>query len=424
MLTVAFWTVVLLFVSLQFGPFIGLLGYLNSGDSVWTLIGLFRDICLVVLVALALSMRAMGARSAPLLTSAKWALALAVCFMLFSLWSPSALNVAVLNLRRIVYLPLLFLVILLLPWTEGQVARMFRILVGTSVLVALFGLVERALPDAFWTELLRVDDYTAATSVARFGNIGFHEGGRFFNWDFEPWLGRPLRRLVSTYVEPTTFGAGMAAALSVLLARHARGHRVGWMVAVVALAGALTLSKAFLLYLLVLAAWRTLGWPGPTNIVSLVLAGLVFGSLLTKAGYTESTFEHASGLTEAVAHLMEGQWLGVGLGGAGNYGDQANDLGGESGLGNVIAQAGLLALLPLIWIHALAGDMARAAQARRDPGAPWLAAWLLFWMLSFLFSASSLGVGGNALGFAALALYLHPASAPLRLAAQPGQAQR
>jgi hypothetical protein len=32
-------------------------------------------------------------------------------------------------------------------------------------------------------------------------------------------------------------------------------------------------------------------------------------------------------------------------------------------------------------------------------------------MLTYLFSASSLGVGGNALGFAALALYLHPSSA-------------
>jgi hypothetical protein len=50
-----------------------------------------------------------------------------------------------------------------------------------------------------------------------------------------------------------------------------------------------------------------------------------------------------------------------------------------------------------------------AARTRRDPGGPWLAAWLLFWTLTYLFSASSLAVGGNSLGFALVALYLHPA---------------
>ena len=50
------------------------------------------------------------------------------------------------------------------------------------------------------------------------------------------------------------------------------------------------------------------------------------------------------------------------------------------------------------------------AVARRDPGGPWLAGWLLFWLISYLLSASSLGVGGNALGFMALVLYIHPAA--------------
>ena len=91
-------------------------------------------------------------------------------------------------------------------------------------------------------------------------------------------------------------------------------------------------------------------------------------------------------------------------------GHDAMAVGDESGLGNAIAQVGLAGLLPLMWVRAMARDMLATGLARHDPGAPWLASWLVFWVLTFLFSASSQGVGGNALGFMALALYLHPAS--------------
>ena len=57
--------------------------------------------------------------------------------------------------------------------------------------------------------------------------------------------------------------------------------------------------------------------------------------------------------------------------------------------------------------------MLQAGESQNDPGAPWLAAWLVFWLVCYLLSASSLGVGGNALDFMMLALYLrHTATVP------------
>jgi hypothetical protein len=124
----------------------------------------------------------------------------------------------------------------------------------------------------------------------------------------------------------------------------------------------------------------------------------------------EGALAHIEGLATALQHLSEGHWLGEGIGLAGNYTLSGADFGEESGLGNVIAQVGVVALISLQWIATLARDVLHASTARADAGGPWLAAWLLFWMATYLYSASSLGVSGNALGFLWLALYLHPSS--------------
>jgi hypothetical protein len=202
----------------------------------------------------------------------------------------------------------------------------------------------------------------------------------------------------------------MAAALCAVLAKVARHEAGQGLVWLFLLAGILTVSKAFFIFLLVLVAWQSIGWPRPTSSLSLALVTSVLGFGLVRLGFSESTFEHVNGLVESLKYLASGHVLGSGIGSAGNYNDQGNEIGGESGLGNTIAQAGLLGVLPLLWVRAVGQDLALTAFRRRDPGGPWLAMWLIFWLVSFLFSASSLGVGGNALGFTMLALYLHPAS--------------
>ena len=63
--------------------------------------------------------------------------------------------------------------------------------------------------------------------------------------------------------------------------------------------------------------------------------------------------EPVAGLVSALRHLLEGHWWGEGLGGAGNYTDSGNDIGGESGLGNVIAQIGIVGLDGQIELEAL-----------------------------------------------------------------------
>lgn len=400
-----------LIAALQFGPLIGLLGFLASGDPVWALNGALRDALVLALLALAIAARAGGAGAAPLPPSARWAGVLVGVLLAMAAASDSGLYITALNLRRLVLVPLLFLALLLLPWSPGQTDRLLRAIVASTALVALLGLAERLAPEALWTDWLQIEAYTAANGFDKFGSQAWADSGRFFSWDLAGWTGTPWRRLVSSYLEPTTLGAAMAALLALALARRARGHAALGLVLLALAAGGATLSKGFWLFLAVLALWRGLGVPSPRHLLALAAAGCV-AAWTAAALQLDGPLAHVGGLTSALQHLAGGSWWGEGLGSAGNYSNDALEIGDESGLGNAIAQVGLAAALPLLWVAALARDVLATGALRRDPGAPWLAAWLLFWLLSFLFSASSLGVGGNALGFAALALYLHPASSP------------
>jgi len=400
---------VLLVLALQFGPMVGLLGFRASGADRWTLVGLARDVLVAALVLFGLPSWLAGRRRWP--ASMRWALAIVLADLVFALLSSSTLFVLAFNLRRLVLVPLLFMALWCIPWTPRQLQILFRLLLGSSVLVALLGLVERALPVSLWTSLLDIDRYNAANAVDRFGAIAFEDSGRFYSWDLETWLHAPLRRMVSTYLEPTTLAAAMATAMTLALAQGARGRPAAGTTLLFGVCGLLTLSKGFVLFVPALLAWRLLGVPSPRQalLCALLLVAAAWG--LSRLGWGAGAAAlHVDGLLSALHYLSEGHLAGEGLGAAGNYTDSDSEIGAESGLGNVIAQVGVAALLPLFWVGALAREVMATAVARRDPGGPWLAGWLLFWLISYLLSASSLGVGGNALGFMALVLYIHPAA--------------
>jgi hypothetical protein len=411
-----------LLVSLQFGPAIGLVGYRLTGSTAWSFIGGARDGLVLALVLLAAGSLLTSPTPPRLTASAGWALLLVAVYTGFALASTQPGVLVALNLRRLALVPLLFVALLLLPWSRLQLERLMAWLLVTSACVAALGLIERFAPDALWTQLLDVSSYTASNPLDPFGVLPFESSGRFFSWDLESAWGVVLRRLVSTYLEPTTLAPTLALAL--LLACAARSRRrymaygfgaPAWVSAtslptlLFLVAGVLTVSKGFVLFLGLLLAWRWLGVPQPRQVFLLSALGIAVSLLTAEAGFTEGAFSHLAGLASAAHHLVDGNLLGEGLGAAGNYGFTDTDIGAESGLGNGIAQVGLAALLPLLWVRAIALESWQLALRRRDPGGPWIAAWLLFWFLTYLLSASSLGVGGNALGFAVLALYLHPA---------------
>jgi hypothetical protein len=415
----AFAVMLLLIVALQFGPAIGLVGFRLTGSARLSMIGVLRDALVLLLVALAVASLLVSSTPWRLPASGRWALLMVAVYGGFALASPEHPVLVALNLRRLALVPLLFVALLLIPWSAQQIERLSTWVLASSVVVALLGLVERFSPNTLWTSVLDVGSYFAANPLDPWARLPFEESGRFFSWDLESSFGVVVRRLVSTYLEPTTLAPTLALALLLVLAARAR-QRHGlhtppawaaspWLLLLFTLTGLLTLSKGFVVFLGLLLAWRWLGLPQPRQVFLLALAGIALALALDEAGHNEGAFEHAAGLASAAQALWRGELLGLGLGAAGNYADADTDVGSESGLGNGIAQIGLAAFLPLLWVRAIAHEVTATARARRDPGGPWIAAWLLLWFLTYLLSASSLGVGGNALGFALLALTLHPA---------------
>jgi len=185
------------------------------------------------------------------------------------------------------------------------------------------------------------------------------------------------------------------------------------MLALLLACGALTLSKAFALFVVVLLAYRVTGLPSPRRLMLLAALGAGIALATQAAGFDQGKFEHVAGLATALRHVGQGQWLGEGIGNAGNYAGEGADereVGAESGLGNLLAQAGVVALAYIAWLQRAARDVLQRARCHADPAGPWVAAMLLGWFVSFLFSASSLGIGGNALIFMSVALFLRRAA--------------
>jgi hypothetical protein len=407
--TVAFALLITLIVWLQFGPLIGLTGFRLQGDPRWALSGVLRDVLVVLLIAC--GVQTLVRRDEPLPPSVRWALVMLVVYALMAMRSSSNPYLLALNLRKLALVPLLYVALYLIPFTRAQTGRALGFIVATCVVAAAFGVFERLMPDSFWTEWLDVESYMAANNFDPWAKLGFYDTGRFFTWDLQTWTGEASRRMVASYIEPTTFAAGMAVLATMGLARVARGHTAAGLVMLAVACGVATLSKGFVLFLLLLLAWRSAGAPGPRHLVPLTLITAAIALAAAATSQLEGPLSHVEGLATGIQALMEGKWLGGGIGAAGAFSEIASDIGHESGLGTAIGQIGLAGLMPLFWVRAIAREVLQAGQLQNDPGAPWLAAWLVFWLVSYLLSASSLGVGGNALGFMMLALYLRVRSA-------------
>lgn len=407
--TVAFALLLALIVSLQFGPLIGLTGFSLQGDPRWALSGALRDLLVVLLIACGVPTLVRQDETLP--PSVRWALLMLVVYALMTLRSSSNPYLLALNLRKLALLPLLYVALYLIPFTRAQTGRALGFIAITSLAAAGFGVFERLMPDSFWIDTLEVEKYMAANNFDPWAKLGFYDTGRFFTWDFQAWTGEASRRMVASYLEPTTFAAGMAVMATLGLARMARGHAALGLVMLAMACGLATLSKGFALFLLLLLAWRITDMPGPRHLLPLTVITAAIALAADATAELAGPLSHVEGLATGIQALMEGNWLGSGIGGAGAFSETAGDIGHESGLGTAIGQIGLAGLLPLFWVRAIAREVLQAGQLHDDPGAPWLASWLVFWLVSYLLSASSLGVGGNALGFMMLALYLRVRSA-------------
>lgn len=405
----------ILVLALQFSPFIGLLAFRVSGNPVWSFVGVLRDFLVIFLSVTVLLQALLLGRRVPWNGSVAWAIVAIVLTSICALISGADLSAIALNLRRIIVFPLLFLAVSWANLTAHQITFLFRLILTSTVVVATFGIFEYLLPNEFWTNFLGVVEYFSANPLDPFGELPFEETGRFFSWDLQRVLGGPIRRSVSTYLEPTTLAAALAVGVSLSKSADTKGQRGAKLALFVCVVcGILTLSKGFFFFLLIGGTYLLLGIPSSRWLIGISIAACGVAALARAAGYIEGPFAHVAGLATAFEYLLQGRVLGDGLGMAGNYATDLADVnpevGAESGLGNILAQCGLLAFFFVAWIQVLVVSVVRSSNESGRAWGRYLAWVILGWFVSFLFSASSLGIGGNSLVFLAAALFLHRSS--------------
>lgn len=401
---------VALVLTLQFSPIVGLIGFRLTDASGWSSMGIARD-ALVLLLATAVLLRSvLTLRLVRWTRSLAWAAITLITLAILALISTAEPVFVALNLRRMLMFPLLFFAVAAAQLSPGQIFGLLRLILNTTVFVAVFGIIEYFSPNALWRDHLRVVEYFSSNPLDPFGALPFEESGRFFTWDLHGFFGGPVRRAVSTYLEPTTLAAALMCGICLAAAARRLQQKNATLKLLLILAcGVLTLSKALGLFLLVMVLYVHFRIPSPRWIFTLTIIGGGVALWAQSVGLTVGKFEHLAGLATAINHVASGHLFGEGIGNAGNYAalDTGTEIGMESGLGNLLAQIGLAALIYLFWIQSIAADVIRRAIERRDRTGVFFASMVLGWFISFLFSASSLGIGGNALVFLALSLYLH-----------------
>jgi len=222
--------------------------------------------------------------------------------------------------------------------------------------------------------------------------------------------------MVSLYFEPTTLASFFAFSLILVVFGGMKLRLRRLWVAVLVAAGVLCMSKAFFVALALIAWFLVFPTLRPIYLTLAVLGVFGVSALIVSLGLPGGYFAHLQGFYHGVLFALDHP-LGAGLGVGGNYADLSvsaginPEAGAESGLGNLIVQLGMFALLYLIAIH-LALQRLRAAYDRTGNGlfrAAFVA--LLFWSLTLIMSASSLGASGNVFYFVLTGLLLSPAHA-------------
>ncbi len=301
--------------------------------------------------------------STPLRLTDGLAIAFGVRVLVAALTSGAPVMDRIVYARRLVLLPLVYMVGRLLPWTPQAARSALKYVVIAGVGVAAFGLVERFLfGGAIWRQLIPAAYYYHMSDLA-----GLSASGTDFPVDglpitfFDFTTGVAARRVVSTFLEATTLASFLALTVVVGLAAY-RPRLISLAgVVLMALALVLTLGKAGIAVAVVGAVYvagvalvprfRDPAWLA-SAAVGIVGAIVVIAIALEVAGSNSGALAHFRGLQDGIASAVTTPF-GLGLGVGGDFG--SGSAAAESTFGVLLVQLGFPGLiLWTAWILALA----------------------------------------------------------------------
>ena len=315
----------------------------------------------------------------------------------------ASLSTRLVGARRLASLPLFYLMGRLLLARQDELRAAVSAVVWVGFAVALFGLVEWfILGDRFWIDVVRALEFQRVSIEGGIQPELQHASrGMPLNWStfVVVWF----RRLVSTFLEPTTLSIFLALALTLspfalrlrpgprfrlpiglsgIRAQFARWPASSALVCgVIALAGVLTFGKGGAMIAVVAAVVALAGTTRRMAIrmvgavTALTVVGLAIGSLIP--GIDSNIRDHTLGLLTGVTQVIQHP-LGSGLGSTGFWGENFA-VGTDSTIGTIAGQLGLLGVVLWVgWVSSLCAPSSRstdlvtsAARCRFDCARRW-----------------------------------------------------
>ena len=273
--------------------------------------------------------------------------------------------------------------------------------------VFLFGIFEYSIDTAFWDNVMELPKFWRDKGDIFEGRKDTVEtSGKFYSYDLYFLIQRKVRRIVSFYAETKPL-ASYCMFLYPFVFFSSKNQKRFLFLFMILLVGLLTYSKGFILVVLVcfLQLFVKLK-PGILWVMLLIFFFL--GSLVNRYGIGFGPLSHLNGLYTGAMVVVNGNPIGVGLGSSGNYVSELQESlgGGESGLGAMFSQIGIIALIFYYFLYLLASQLYRKYLASSD--VIYYAAFvcLVGWCGNFLYSEAALGFRGNIFVFLTIGLIL------------------
>ncbi|WP_108869586.1 hypothetical protein [Aquimarina aquimarini] len=323
--------------------------------------------------------------------------------------SESNLYFKLYNLRRILILYIIFFSFHGLFFGYGFTS-IKNFIIGISLFICLFGLIEYFLPDYFWDEWLSLPKYwNNDTQGLEIESI--KQTGRGYTSDLYFLYKKKFRRMLSVFLEPSTLGSFFSYIFAFFYFSNKFNYKKIFLILIL-LCGMMVFSKIFILSILLIIAIDYFRMNLKLIFLGMTPLLIFLGYTVTNSTFIHGSFSHIVGVYTGFEIAMN-KLFGMGLGMAGNrpMNPSTNivngENGAESGFGNVVAQIGVGGLIISIILYLLMVRSYKIYKLSGNSDYLGISAMILVYYLNYNLSASSLALSGNFIVFILAGVYLN-----------------
>jgi hypothetical protein len=318
----------------------------------------------------------------------------------FCLLSEASLKFSIYNFRKIISLFILFILFKNLFLLKESFNKLLKYINSLFIVFFVFGLIDFYFGEFFWDSIFNLSGFWNSNSTDFAELNSFSQSGRAYSSDLYFLTGERNRRIMSFFLEPTAY----ASFLSVALAYNVLISKNKVFILLILLSGMLTFSKFFIFSIFII---YTILYFKRIRI-SLVIFFTFILFFISKYLYEtfalfHGSFSHFNGFYTGF-NLLKDNIFGFGLGVAGNRGESListmnGEFGGESGLGNIMAQIGIVGFIHGLLLLLIIHKVSILYKYTRNVNFQFILAIMLCYYLNFLLSASSLSLTSQGIYF-------------------------